>query len=375
MMHLFLRLRSRVFVAALIGLSGLIWGTTARAQCVFKRGDINNDFLHVVDLNDAVDLLAYLFIGESVPICYDAADANDNGLVELSDYYYLTKFFFEGGPPPPPPFPEFGEDPTPGTTVPSDRDPRFKFTIGEAIGFASNTGLLIPLYISNEIPIGGFQMVFQYDGDLLRIDEMLPDETALKDANAEYIIHQAFNKPGVTYGGFSTLIDFATPIEYRVLPAGENQLVGNIMMSVSLTADPGETPLEFVDGIRFPDEDDPVEKLAPLHNLVVVDTDVLRPEFGNGKVFIRKAFIRGDANQDWRTDISDPIYMLNYVFLGGPAPECMDAADVNNDFKMDISDPIFLLNYLFIGGPQPSSPFPIPGVDPDHLNLGCEAGI
>ncbi len=368
--------RRRAFALALIGVV-LGWiGIQAQDPCTFKRGDINNDEpLHVVDLNDAVDLLAYIFIGESVPVCYDAADINDNGLVELSDYIYFTKWLFQGGPPPPPPFPDFGEDPTPGVTIPAERDPRFTFKIGEAIGFASNTGMMIPLYVSNEVPINGFQMVFQFDGNLIRIDEMLPDETALKEANAEYIIHQAFNRPGIAHGGYSTLIDFATPIEYRTLPAGQNQLVGNIVVALSLIADPGEAPIEFVDGVKFPDEDDPVEKLAPVDNIVVLDSGAIRPVFEHGRVFIRKAFIRGDSNQDWRIDIADPVHMLDYIFLGGSAPKCQDATDVNNDNRLDLSDPIFLLNYLYIGGPQPSSPFPIPGVDPDHDDLDCADGL
>src|SRR5574341_1275289 len=50
---------------ALTGLSG--WGNGSLAQCVFARGDVNNS--GVIDLNDAVDILAYIFLGESVPPC------------------------------------------------------------------------------------------------------------------------------------------------------------------------------------------------------------------------------------------------------------------------------------------------------------------
>jgi hypothetical protein len=368
---------SRTVRAWLLGLSligAVSWGTGASAQCTFARGDINNS--GVVDLNDGVDILGYLFIGgvvNQLP-CYDAADINDNGLVELSDYVYMAHWFFGSGPQPPAPYPTPGTDPTPGTTVPTAPDSRFTFKIGEAFGFASNTGLKIPLTVSNSVPIHGFQMVFRYDGTLIRIDEMLPDETALKEVNAEYIIHQAFNRPGPSLGGYSCLVDFATPIDFRTLPAGTDQLVGNIVVSVSLIADPGETILKFVDGVTFP-ADGPPEKLAPIHNLVVVDTQVFRPNLVDGKVTIRKAFIRGDSNQDKRVDIADVIYVLNYVFLGGSAPKCIDAADSNNDSRLDISDSIFFLDYLFKGGPQPSSPFPIPGVDPDHDTLGCDVGL
>ncbi len=345
----------------------------ARGQdCTFRRGDLNNN--GIVDFNDAVNLLAYIFIGESVPPCRAAGDVNDNGVVEMSDYLYFVRYALGGGAEPPPPFAVAGTDPTPGTTIPADRDARFSYQIGEAIGFASNTGLKIPLLLSNQEAISGFQMVIEYNGSLLRIDEMLPDETPLKEANPEYVIHQAFNRPGTSYAGYSALLDFATPFDFHTLPAGQNQLVGNIVVSISLIADPGETELKFVDGIVFPDEDPP-ERLVPVENLVFLGPTAVRPQVTNGKVVIRKAFIRGDANQDKRVDISDPIFILRYIFSGGAAPRCFDAADNNNDSRMDISDPIFLLNYLFRGGPQPSSPFPIPGVDPDHDTLDCATGL
>src|SRR5262245_28838036 len=183
--------------------AGIGWGSAARAQepCNFIRGNIfwnpGDANINIVDMNDGVRILAYLFLGETNQApCFAAADVNDNGLVELADYVYLARWIFDNGPPPPAPYPAAGTDPTPGTTIPDARDSRFTFKIGDAIGFASNTGLIIPLMLSNSDPVSGFQMAFKYDGNLLRIDEMLPDKTALKEASAEYIIHQAFNRPG-----------------------------------------------------------------------------------------------------------------------------------------------------------------------------------
>jgi hypothetical protein len=379
-MKLPLRLDKALSYLALAGIGGMVWAGTAVAQddCSFVRGNIfwnpGDPDTNIVDMNDGVRILAWLFLGETNQApCPAAADVNDNGLVELSDYVYLARWIFDGGPPPPAPYPAPGTDPTPGTTVSDERDPRFTFKIGDAIGFASNTGLIIPLLLSNDVPVSGFQMAFKYDGNLLRIDEMLPDKTALKDASAEYIIHQAFNRPGESLAEYSTLIDFATPFDFRTLPAGQDQIVGRIVVSISLIADPGETLIEFVDGQVFPGNDPP-EKRSPLHNLVILNTSVARPQFENGKVTIRKAFIRADANQDKRVDISDTVYTLSWIFQGTAAPKCMDAADVNNDSRLDISDAIFALNYLFVGGPQPSSPFPVPGVDPDFDTLDCGEG-
>ena len=61
-------------------------------------------------------------------------------------------------------------------------------------------------------------------------------------------------------------------------------------------------------------------------------------------------FTRGDANHDHTITIADVIFILQFVYQAGPAPECMDAADVNDDGLIDIGDPIKLLGQYFAHG-------------------------
>ncbi|MFN0058496.1 MAG: dockerin type I repeat-containing protein [Planctomycetota bacterium] len=82
-------------------------------------------------------------------------------------------------------------------------------------------------------------------------------------------------------------------------------------------------------------------------------------------------FIRGDSTGNGIIDIADAIYLLNYLFVFGAAPPCLDAADVNDTGAIDITDPIVLLAYLFAAGPQPPQPFPAPGGDPTGDTLDC----
>ena len=76
-------------------------------------------------------------------------------------------------------------------------------------------------------------------------------------------------------------------------------------------------------------------------------------------------FVRGDTNADGDHNITDGIFILNYLYLGGPAPPCMDSADCNDDGDHNITDGIFILNYLYLGGPQPPAPFAACGPDED----------
>ena len=84
-----------------------------------------------------------------------------------------------------------------------------------------------------------------------------------------------------------------------------------------------------------------------------------------------RGFIRGDANADSNVELSDAVFTLNHLFLGGSQPVCEDATDTNDDGRVDLSDAIRLLNYLFLGGPSPVTPFPGAGPDPTADDLRC----
>ena len=67
-------------------------------------------------------------------------------------------------------------------------------------------------------------------------------------------------------------------------------------------------------------------------------------------------FLRGDVNKDRDVTISDVVYLINYLFKGGPAPDPIQSGDVNCDGTVTISDVVYLINYLFRGGPAPGDP-------------------
>jgi hypothetical protein len=90
-------------------------------------------------------------------------------------------------------------------------------------------------------------------------------------------------------------------------------------------------------------------------------------------------FHRGDPNHDGEVDLSDAIFLFEYLYLGGPRPTCAESADSNNDAELDLSDPIFLLAFVFLGDRPPDPPGPPPGpcgqdVDPygSAFDIGCE---
>jgi len=64
-------------------------------------------------------------------------------------------------------------------------------------------------------------------------------------------------------------------------------------------------------------------------------------------------FIYGDANGDKQITVTDAIYLINYLFKGGPAPDPLEAGDADCSGAVNVNDVIYLINYLFKGGPVP----------------------
>lgn len=67
-----------------------------------------------------------------------------------------------------------------------------------------------------------------------------------------------------------------------------------------------------------------------------------------------ECFMCGDVNNSGSLNVSDVIYMINYIFAGGPPPPyCVGNA--NGDCVLSISDAVFIINYIFGGGPSPGN--------------------
>ncbi len=64
-------------------------------------------------------------------------------------------------------------------------------------------------------------------------------------------------------------------------------------------------------------------------------------------------YMCGDTNDDGAVNVSDAVWIINYVFVGGPAPEPLAAGDANCDSAVDISDAVWIINFVFVDGNDP----------------------
>lgn len=71
-----------------------------------------------------------------------------------------------------------------------------------------------------------------------------------------------------------------------------------------------------------------------------------------------QCYVCGDADASSQVTISDAVYLINYIFSGGPAPNPTLSGDANCDSVITISDAVYLVNYIFSGGAPPCAACP-----------------
>jgi hypothetical protein len=66
-----------------------------------------------------------------------------------------------------------------------------------------------------------------------------------------------------------------------------------------------------------------------------------------------QTFVPGDADGSGDVDIDDVVYLIEYIFSGGPAPDPIESGDGDCSGSVDIDDAVYLILYIFSGGPPP----------------------
>jgi hypothetical protein len=69
-------------------------------------------------------------------------------------------------------------------------------------------------------------------------------------------------------------------------------------------------------------------------------------------------FLCGDVDNSGYVDIDDVVYIITYIFAGGPPPDPLDKGDVDCSGGVDIDDAVYIIQYVFAGGPSPCASCP-----------------
>jgi hypothetical protein len=68
------------------------------------------------------------------------------------------------------------------------------------------------------------------------------------------------------------------------------------------------------------------------------------------------SYVCGDASGDGQSNVGDAVFLIAYVFSGGPPPDPAEAGDANCDGEVNVGDAVYVINYVFSGGPAPCCP-------------------
>jgi len=66
-------------------------------------------------------------------------------------------------------------------------------------------------------------------------------------------------------------------------------------------------------------------------------------------------YFAGDANGDAEVTVADVVFVVNYLFNNGEAPDPVERGDADCDEEVSIADAVYVINYLFRGGSEPCS--------------------
>lgn len=86
------------------------------------------------------------------------------------------------------------------------------------------------------------------------------------------------------------------------------------------------------------------------------DEDLLFSSENSGLILISTncstpVYTFGDCNNDGKVDVSDAVFLINYIFADGGPPEPRLRGDINHDYLVNVSDIVRIVNYVFFGAP------------------------
>ena len=204
----------------------------------------------------------------------------------------------------------------------------------------SNGNGVIPVYFSNDEFLAGVEMTLIYDSPDIHLDSFSFLNGRLESFSANGWM-TGENNFSIYCISFSDLI-----------PPGSG-LMGTLHFGYLSTIDPQVVTIDTVT----------LSGSQVQYSTIFSDASSVpfNPDFVKGYLNIQEAGCcigdRGNINNsaDDLLDISDLIYLVNYMFLDGPAPECPEEANLTADIEgtIDISDLIYITNFMFSEGAAP----------------------
>ncbi len=311
-------------------LSGITQATTMSNDEQTICGDANGN--GKVDHSDLTYIIAYLYASgpEPIPLC--SGDANGDGCVNIADLTYLLVYLYGGGAAPVPGCCDGESDGQKNVNL------NFTMSIDDQTVDAGDTGVVIPVIGAWDRTISGFSIGLHFNSTGFTVVDVNFTGTI---ADGAFIQEYHEQRPGQLSIGVAWF-----PGNYMEAGSG---VLAKIIFDVSGDTAPGDYLMDLGLFGGYP----PVECSYADENCTA-----LYPDLTDGTITVPSdEYDCGDVNDaDGAIDIADLVYLVDYMFTGGPEPPIMCQADMNADGAIDIADLVYLVDYMFQGGPPPVEP-------------------
>ena len=232
--------------------------------------------------------------------------------------------------------------------------------IADTEAAVGSRGFPIDVLCTTDTALAGVSFSLSYPADEISLDSIT--NFNLATAEADFAVSKIDNGAGIAT--FLLLMSFDN--NSPSIAPGEDTIVARILATLPPQIPSGtQIPLDLTSG-----------QGSPVVNLLFVplpDRVPATPLGLDGVVITRPetTFLRADTDRNGSIELTDAVFLLDYLFRSSREIPCQDSADANDDGKLDISDGIFVLRFLFSGGSNPPAPFPDPGRDPTLDDFGC----
>ena len=179
---------------------------------------------------------------------------------------------------------------------------------------------------------------FGVTGNGLDIDGISTDGTAADGAS-----EGGFDLSEVTADGGAIQVTILSFDPMVTLDANGSATIASVSVSSTFPAGTTETKsLAYTSGL--------VGSGLAVENIIAMNDAEIEPTTAGYEITltgIDTNYVTMDFDSDGKAVISDIQGLLNWLYLGGGAPDCRDAMDFNGNGRINIADAVSGLNYLF----------------------------
>jgi len=230
------------------------------------------------------------------------------------------------------------------TLVPQVSSAEDTVEFGSAVVSVGAGAAVIPVTFTNDVELAGLEITLTWDSPDVHIDSF------------SFVGGRVGALSTIGWSTFGSNLSIYAVAFSDLIPTGTG-LLGTAYFGYPTSVLPQTVTL---DTVTFGDGE-----IEYSTNFSDADAIPFAPQIAGGTIEITESGCcindRGNVDNDPldAIDISDLIYLVNYMFQEGEEPVCMEEANVDGEGEPtpDISDLIYLVNYMFQDGEPPLSCF------------------